>query len=214
MTFAPRFSPDGQRVIMSLQSGANSNIFVLDLRSRTTRQLTKTPAIDTAPSYSPDGGQVVFESDRGGSQQIYLMNADGSGQQRISRGQGRYSTPVWSPRGDYIAFTKLVNGNFAIGVMRPDGSGERILTEGFHNEGPTWAPNGRVLMFFRDTPGRERGTKALRGRSDGPQRAAGVIPRASPRTRRGRPCSNSGDGRHGSGISRGIAGLRIAIQLP
>ena len=159
MTFAPRFSPDGQRVIMSLQSGANSNIFVLDLRSRTTRQLTKTPAIDTGPSYSPDGGQVVFESDRGGSQQIYLMNADGSGQQRISRGQGRYSTPVWSPRGDYIAFTKLVNGNFAIGVMGPDGSGERILTEGFHNEGPTWAPNGRVLMFFRDTPGENGGPK-------------------------------------------------------
>src|SRR5262245_34647100 len=159
MTFAPRFSPDGQRVIMSLQSGANSNIFVLDLRSRTTRQLTKTLAIDTGPSYSPDGGQVVFESDRGGSQQIYLMNADGSGQQRISRGQGRHSTPVWSPRGDYIAFTKLVNGNFAIGVMRPDGSGERILTEGFHNEGPTWAPNGRVLMFFRDTPGENGGPR-------------------------------------------------------
>lgn len=170
MTFAPRFSPDGQRVIMSLQSGANSNIFVLDLRSRTTRQLTKTLAIDTGPSYSPDGGQVVFESDRGGSQQIYLMNADGSGQQRISRGQGRYSTPVWSPRGDYIAFTKLVNGNFAIGVMRPDGSGERILTEGFHNEGPTWAPNGRVLMFFRDTPGENGGprlyTVDLTGRNE------------------------------------------------
>jgi TolB protein len=159
MTFSPRFSPDGQRVIMSLQSGANSNIFVLDLRSRTTRQLTNTAAIDTAPSYSPDGSRIVFESDRGGSQQIYVMSADGSSQQRISRGAGRYSTPVWSPRGDYIAFTKLVNGNFAIGVMRPDGSGERILTEGFHNEGPTWAPNGRVLMFFRDSPGESGGPK-------------------------------------------------------
>jgi TolB protein len=170
MTFSPRFSPDGQRVIMSLQSGPNSNIFVLDLRSRTTRQLTNTAAIDTAPSYSPDGSQVVFESDRGGTQQIYVMNADGSGQQRISRGRGRYSTPVWSPRGDYIAFTKLVNGNFAIGVVRPDGSGERILTEGFHNEGPTWAPNGRVLMFFRDTPGEAGGprlyTVDLTGRNE------------------------------------------------
>jgi len=159
MTFSPRFSPDGQRVIMSLQSGANANIFALDLRSRTTRQLTNTTAIDTAPSYSPDGGHVAFESDRGGTQQIYVMSADGAGQQRISRGPGRYSTPVWSPRGDYIAFTKLVNGNFAIGVMRPDGSGERILTEGFHNEGPTWAPNGRILMFFRDSPGESGGPK-------------------------------------------------------
>jgi TolB protein len=159
MTFSPRFSPDGQRVIMSLQSGANANIFALDLRSRTTRQLTNTTAIDTAPSYSPDGSHIAFESDRGGTQQIYVMSADGAGQQRISRGPGRYSTPVWSPRGDYIAFTKLVNGNFAIGVMRPDGSGERILTEGFHNEGPTWAPNGRILMFFRDSPGESGGPK-------------------------------------------------------
>ena len=153
MSFAPRFSPDGQRVIMSLQDGGNANIFELDLRSRNVRQLTNVPAINTAPSYSPDGSQIVFESDRGGTQQIYVMNADGSGQNRISFGQGRYSTPVWSPDGAYIAFTKQGGGKFAIGVMKPDGSGERILTEGFHNEGPTWAPNSRVLMFFRDTQG-------------------------------------------------------------
>ncbi|MGI9463974.1 MAG: Tol-Pal system beta propeller repeat protein TolB [Aestuariivirgaceae bacterium] len=153
MSFSPRFSPDGQQVIMSLQKGGNSDIHTLDLRSRTTRQLTNTPAIDTAPSYSPDGRRIVFESDRNGTQQIYVMGADGSNQQRISFGQGRYSTPVWSPRGDYIAFTKLGGGRFSIGVMRPDGSGERILTEGFHNEGPTWAPNGRVIMFFRESPG-------------------------------------------------------------
>ncbi len=157
MSFSPRFSPDGQQVIMSLQKGGNSDIHRLDLRSRLTRQLTNTPAIDTAPSYSPDGRRIVFESDRDGTQQIYVMNADGSAQQRISFGQGRYSTPVWSPRGDYVAFTKLGGGRFSIGVMRPDGSGERILTEGFHNEGPTWAPNGRVIMFFRESPGSSGG---------------------------------------------------------
>jgi TolB protein len=157
MSFSPRFSPDGRRVIMSLQDGGNSDIFVLDLDSRATSQLTNSPAIDTAPSYSPDGQRIVFESDRGGTQQIYVMNADGSGVQRISYGEGRYSTPVWSPRGDNIAFTKMYSGRFAIGVMRPDGSGERLLTEGYHNEGPTWAPNGRVLMFFREARGEQGG---------------------------------------------------------
>ena len=154
MSFSPRFSPDGQRVIMSLQEGSNSNLFVLDLRSKQQVQLTSGPAIDTAPSYSPDGAQICFESDRGGSQQIYVMGANGQNPRRISFGDGRYSTPVWSPRGDVIAFTKLGNGSFAIGIMKPDGSGERILTEGFHNEGPTFAPNGRVLMFFRDPGGK------------------------------------------------------------
>jgi TolB protein len=159
MTFAPRFSPDGQRIVMSLEREGNANLFAMDLRSRRTLQLTNTNAIDTAPCYSPDGRQIVFESDRDGSQQIYVMAADGGNQHRISQGAGSYSTPVWSPRGDLIAFTKLLAGQFLIGVMKPDGSGERILTEGFHNEGPTWAPNGRVLMFFRESPGAAGGPK-------------------------------------------------------
>ena len=159
MTFSPRFSPDGQRIIMSLEQGGNANIYTMDLRSRNTTRLTNTAAIDTSPSYSPDGRRIVFESDRGGRQQLYVMDANGANQQRISFGTGRYSTPVWSPRGDLIAFTKQSGGQFLIGVMRPDGKGERILTEGYHNEGPTWAPNGRTLMFFRETPGANGGPK-------------------------------------------------------
>ena len=159
MTFAPRFSPDGQQIVMSLEQEGNANLFAMDLRSRRSLQLTSTNAIDTAPCYSPDGRQIVFETDRDGSQQIYVMDADGTNQRRISRGEGSYSTPVWSPRGDLIAFTKRLGGEFMIGVMKPDGTGERILTEGFHNEGPTWAPNGRVLMFFRESPGATGGPK-------------------------------------------------------
>jgi len=153
MSFSPRFSPDGQRVIMSLQQGGNSNLFVMDLRSKSTTRLTDTPAIDTSPSYSPDGARICFESDRGGKPQIYVMPATGGGAQRISFGEGSYSTPVWSPRGDYIAFTKQGGGQFSIGIMKTDGSDERLLTSGYHNEGPTFAPNGRVLMFFREPGG-------------------------------------------------------------
>jgi TolB protein len=153
MTFAPRFSPDGQRVVMSIQTSGSSNLYVMDLRSKQTLRLTENSGIDTAPCYSPDGSQICFESDRSGQQQIFVMSAQGGAAQRISFGDGAYSTPVWSPRGDYIAFTKLGGGKFAIGIMKPDGKGERILTEGFHNEGPTFAPNGRVIMFFRDAGG-------------------------------------------------------------
>src|SRR5215468_2804514 len=153
MTFSPRFSPTGQQVIMSLQQGANSNLFVMDLQSKRTTRLTDTAAIDTAPSYAPDGARICFESDRGGKPQIYVMGANGGGAQRVSFGEGSYSTPVWSPRGDFIAFTKQGGGQFAIGIMKTDGSGERILTSGYHNEGPTFAPNGRVVMFFREPGG-------------------------------------------------------------
>ncbi len=159
MTFAPRFSPDGKKVIMSMAKDGNSEIYTMDLRTRAVRQLTFHSAIDTSPSYSPDSRQIVFNSDRGGAQQLYVMDASGSAVRRISFGKGRYATPVWSPRGDLIAFTKILGGRFYIGVMRTDGSGERLLAEDFLVEAPTWAPNGRVLMFFRQ----ERTTKDGRG---------------------------------------------------
>ncbi len=152
MTFAPRFSPDGNTLILSMAVNGNSSIYSLDLRTRQLRQVTNSPSIDTSPCYSPDGSQITFNSDRGGSQQIYVMNADGSNIHRISFGQGRYGTPVWSPRGDLIAFTRLHEGKFFIGVMASDGSGERELTNGYLVEGPSWAPNGRVLVYFRQTP--------------------------------------------------------------
>ena len=151
MTFAPRFSPDGNHVVMTLARDGNSEIYEMDLRSRGVTRLTNNPAIETAPCYSPDGQFIAFESDRGGSQQIYVMRRDGSDVRRITFGEGRYGTPVWSPRGDLIAFTKSHRGQFSIGVMKIDGSGERILARDYLVEGPTWAPNGRVLMFFRSS---------------------------------------------------------------
>jgi TolB protein len=162
MTFSPRFSPDGNRVIMSMAKDGNSEIYSMDLRTRRVRRMTNHPSIDTSPSYAPDGRRVVFNSDRGGSQQLYVMEGDGSSVRRISFGRGRYATPVWSPRGDLIAFTRIDGGTFSIGVMRPDGSGERILTDGFLVEGPTWAPNGRVLMFFREEPRRGNSNPSAR----------------------------------------------------
>jgi TolB protein len=151
MTLSPRFSPDGRSVVLSATRGGDANIFIVDLASRRERQLTSGGGLDVSPCFSPDGTQIVFNSDRGGDQQLYVMDAGGGGVRRISFGNGRYATPVWSPRGDLIAFTRMGRGGFAIGVMRPDGSGERILSEGWAMEGPTFAPNGRVLMFFRES---------------------------------------------------------------
>jgi TolB protein len=155
LVFAPRFSPDGSKVAFSQTRGGNTDVYLMDLRSRSTVRLTQDPGIDTSPSFSPDGTQIVFNSDRAGSPQLYVMGLDGSGVRRVSGGGGRYNTPVWSPTGDWIAFTKQSGGRFSIGVMKPDGSGERILTSSYFEEGPTWAPNGRYLMFHREAPGVE-----------------------------------------------------------
>ena len=156
MTFAPVFSPDSSKLLLSYAKGRTTDIYELDLKTNKSKQLTSGTSINTSPSYSPDGKKIVFNSDRGGNQQLYIMNADGSDVHRISFGDGRYATPVWSPRGDYIAFTKMYGGQFYIGVMYPDGSGERLITSGYLVEAPVWAPNGRVLMYFRQDKGTSR----------------------------------------------------------
>ena len=157
MTFAPRFSPDGKKIIMSFAKDGKSDIYTMDLENRIVERITNHPSIDTSPSYSPDSKYITFNSDRSGYQQIYVMRNDGSKVKRISFGNGIYGTPVWSPRGDLIAFTKLHKGKFYIGVMRTDGSGERLLTENYYQEAPSWSPNGRVLIFYRETKTDDKG---------------------------------------------------------
>ena len=157
MTFAPRFSPDGKKIIMSFAKDGNSDIYTMDLETRVVERITDDTSIDTSPSYSPDGKYICFNSDRSGLQQIYVMKSDGSDVKRITFGKGLYGTPVWSPRGDLIAFTKVRKGRFYIGVMRSDGTGERLLTENYYQEAPSWSPNGRVLIFYRETKSNSKG---------------------------------------------------------
>ena len=157
MTFAPRFSPDGKKIIMSFAEDGNSDIYTMDLETRVVERITNHSSIDTSPSFSPDGKYITFNSDRSGLQQIYVMRSDGSDVKRVTFGNGIYGTPVWSPRGDLIAFTKVRKGKFYIGVMRTDGSGERLLTENFYQEAPSWSPNGRVLVFYRETKAGSKG---------------------------------------------------------
>ena len=157
MTFAPRFSPDGKKIIMSFAKDGNSDIYTMHLETRVVEKITDHSSIETSPSYSPDGKYICFNSDRSGLQQIYVMRSDGSDIKRITFGKGLYGTPVWSPRGDLIAFTRVHKNRFYIGVMRPDGTGERLLTENFYQEAPSWSPNGRVLIFYRETKSDSQG---------------------------------------------------------
>ena len=147
-TFAPRWSPDGKYILYSMAIAGNTDIYRVPATGGESVRLTDTPGINVGGSYSPDGSKIVFESDRSGSQQIYVMNADGTNQKRISFFGGRSATPEWSPRGDQIAFTHIA-GDFNVAVMSPNGRNMRTLTNGWQDEAPTWAPNGRILQFFR-----------------------------------------------------------------
>ncbi len=152
MTIGPRFSPDGSSLLMSVARNGGAAIVRVDPSGGGMTPLTDSDSINVTPCYSPDGSQIVFNSDRDGDQQLFVMSANGGPAKRISFGPGQYAEPAWSPTGDLIAYTFWGQGGFGIGVMQPDGSGERILSQGFLVEGATFCPNGRVLMFYRQTP--------------------------------------------------------------
>ena len=153
MNYAPRFSPDGRTALVVVNDGDDFNIVAVDLASRSRRPITTGAGISTSPSYAPDGTRIVFNSDRSGRPNLFVTGAGGGTATRISYGDGQYGSPAWSPRGDLIAFVNIKQRYFSIGVMRPDGSDERLITRSYQDESPSWAPNGRVIIFQRTDPG-------------------------------------------------------------
>jgi TolB protein len=143
------WSPDGRYLALSQTNDGNSDIFLYDTKQKRLTRLTTDWSIDVSPSFAPDGKRLVFTSDRSGTPQLFLTNIGGSTPVRLTY-EGRYNTsPVWSPRDNTIAFVGRSNGqNLDIYTIRADGSRLQRLTNGGGNhEAPTWAPNGRFVMY-------------------------------------------------------------------
>lgn len=152
MSFAPHFSPDGKSALMSIAQNGKTHIYEIDLSNKKKTQLTHGSAIFTSPSYSPDGREIVFNSDKDGSRQLYIMERNGSNIRRIT-GSGSYAEPTWSSNG-YIAFTKISRDfGFTIGVMKHDATSahnsERLIASGYLVESPSFASNGRMILFSK-----------------------------------------------------------------
>jgi TolB protein len=148
------WSPAGDKIAATLSFEGNSQIYLLTPAGQIIKRLTRTsrPFIDTSPTWSPDGRQIAFVSDRYGSPQIWIMNADGSGQRRLTR-LGEYNQePAWCPLASMplVAFSgrdeKFTYDIFTINVAT--GAVVRITQQqGSSNQHPTWAPNGRAIMY-------------------------------------------------------------------
>jgi TolB protein len=143
---SPAWSPDGKRVALTLSKDGNPELYVLTVATGTLRRLTRHAGIDTEPTWSPTGREIAFVSDRDGTPHVYVMDAEGASVRPLTTG-GRHTQPRWSPKGDMIVYT-MRQGTHDIWGVNADGSNPRRLTSGpGDNQGPTWAPNGRHLMF-------------------------------------------------------------------
>jgi TolB protein len=143
---SPSWSPDGKNVAMTLSKDGNPEIYVLTVATGTMRRLTRHAGIDTEPTWSPSGREIAFISDRTGVPHVYVMDAEGAAVRPITS-SGFNTQPRWSPKGDMLVYTNR-QGTHDIWAVNADGSNPRRLTQGpGDNQGATWAPNGRHLMF-------------------------------------------------------------------
>ena len=153
---APAFSPDGRRLALTLSRDGSPDIYVLALESGELRRLTSGPGIDTEPAWSPDGRSLIFTSDRsGGRPQLFRISAAGGGAPERLTFDGRYNArAAFSPDGSRFAFVHESDGEYRIAVMGVGDGKIEVLTNGRLDESPTFAPNGRLILYATTDRGR------------------------------------------------------------
>jgi TolB protein len=151
---APAWAPDGRRLALTLSKDGNPEIYVIDLDTRRLQRLTKNGVIDTEPAWSPDGREIVFTSDRAGKPQIYRMRSDGSKVERLTFEGDANLRPSYSANGETVTMVTQVNGRYHIGILNLKDKTLQILSETPLDESPSFAPNGRMILYATSVDGR------------------------------------------------------------
>ncbi|MBI5721405.1 MAG: Tol-Pal system protein TolB [Burkholderiales bacterium] len=154
---APAFSPDGRTLAVALAREGGTQIYTMPVHGGTPTRLTQSNAIDTEPVYSADGRSIYFVSDRGGGPQIYRMGAGGGGAERVTFNGSYNISPTLSPDGKALAFISRQGGAFRVSLQEMDSGAVRQLSDTTDDERPSFAPNGRLIVYAT----RVRGADAL-----------------------------------------------------
>ncbi|MEN3296089.1 MAG: TolB protein [Burkholderiales bacterium] len=156
---APAWSPDGSKLALALSREGLTQVFVVNADGTGLRRLSNTNGIDTEPQFSADGQSIYFTSDRSGGPQIYKMSVSGGDAQRVTFNGSYNISPRVSPDGKTLAYVSRRDGRFQLYALDLANGQEQRLSDTAKDESPSFAPNGRYIMYATET-GR-RGTLAV-----------------------------------------------------
>ena len=158
--YLPRISPDGTKIAYgSTRHGDAMDVYVVNRDGTGERRLTNNRANDGAPTWSPSGNLIAFTSDRTSSVQIYLMNPDGGAVNRVENSCSHCDRPTFAPglAGLLLAYSTQTGAGHDIELYDLSTRQARRLTNGEGtNESPSFAPNGRHVLFVTTRWGKEQ----------------------------------------------------------
>jgi TolB protein len=157
------YAPDGQTIALTLSKDGNPELYTMNVSDGKLTRLTRTKGAESSPTWLPDGQQIAYVSDDRGSPQIYLIARGGGEPVRLTVSPSYNTEPGWShpPVGSetkpMLAVTSRVGGKFSIGIYDSASSEVKILVDdGADNQDPSWAPDGRHLVFSKKRNWRSR----------------------------------------------------------
>lgn len=152
---APAWSPDGKTLAVTLSRDGGSQIFLMGRNGDAVRRLTASSGIDTEPVFAPDGRTLFFVSDRGGSPQIYRMPVAGGAAERVTFAGSYNISPAISPDGRTLAYIARVGNAYRLHTLDLAGGPPQALSDTQDDESPSFAPNGRLIIYATRSQGRD-----------------------------------------------------------
>lgn len=156
LVIAPRFSPQGDRILYTSYETGSPRIYLMDLATMRRQVVGDQPGTMTfAPRFSPDGGSMIYSLSVGGTTDLYRLNLSNGQRIQLTNAPSIATAPSFSPDGSRVVFESDRSGTSQLYIMPANGGEARRISFGQGRYGtPVWSPRGDLIAFTKSHQGR------------------------------------------------------------